>query len=201
MDQEPGNQLDLKVGFELPPDQWSEAAEILYEAFEQKFRPMFGSRELAVGYLSKSFRAERIVTATLNGSLVGIGALIYGKVEPINYGLHRLIRHLGPGTLRFLLVGMVFMLAGKPEDELYVDMLAVDGRFRGRGIGGKMLDFIIDFAMTRGFRGVSLHVIDTNDRARAFYEERGFEERGHVRIIPWDRVLGFKGAFEMVYRI
>ena len=201
MDPSSRDQRGLEVGFGLPTEQRWVAAEILYEAFQQKFRPMFGSRDLAVKYVAGNFKAQRVVTATLNGSIVGIGGLKYGNEGPMDYGLRRLIQCLGPVTMRFLLVGMIFMLTRVPKDELYIDMIAVSSRFRGRGIGGEMLDFILTFAREQGFSGVSLHVIDTNPEARKFYAERGFLECGYIRIFPWDRILGFKGAYKMLHRL
>jgi ribosomal protein S18 acetylase RimI-like enzyme len=190
----------LEVGFGLPPGQETRAAEILCEAFDHILRPMFGSRDLAREYISGNLVPEGIVSATIDGSVVGLAALRFDGVEPLDFGFWRLVGHLGPGVLRFFLVGMVFMLTRHKTGEMYLDMLAVDSGHRGMGIGGSIIEFILDFARKEGFPAVSLHVIDSSQRARRFYEGRGFEERGYVRIFPWDRVLGFRGAYEMYRR-
>jgi ribosomal protein S18 acetylase RimI-like enzyme len=158
---------------------------------------MFGSRELALEYFSGNFVPEGIVSATINGSVVGLAALRYGEIEPVEFGFWRLVRHLGPRIMRFMLVGAVFVLTRQREGELYIDMLAVDSEHRGMGIGGRIMEFVLNFARDEGFAAVGLHVIDSSKRARKFYESWGFEERGYTRIFPWDRILGFKGAHDM----
>jgi ribosomal protein S18 acetylase RimI-like enzyme len=196
-----GTPANLEVGLGLPPDQNLPAAELLYEAFDHIFRPLFGSREVAVGYISENLVPERIVSATVRGSVIGLGALKYGNVEPVDYGFLKLLRYLGLGIFRFLLVGLVFVLESERKDELYLEMLAVDSGFRGRGVGGSIMEFVFDYARNNGFEVVSLHVIDTAEGARNFYRKWGFEERDYTKIFPWDGILGFKGVYEMCHEV
>jgi len=50
-------------------------------------------------------------------------------------------------------------------------------RFRS-GIGRALVERALDAARARAFREVTLWVLDTNDGARAFYEECGFRSDG-----------------------
>ena len=45
---------------------------------------------------------------------------------------------------------------------------------RGNGIGGAAMDELLNFAAARGLHAVELFVLDHNERARTFYERRGF---------------------------
>jgi ribosomal protein S18 acetylase RimI-like enzyme len=64
------------------------------------------------------------------------------------------------------------------------------------------MNFIIDFARSEGYKQVRLFVIDTNERAKTFYERIGFSHKGmQMLLFPWNRILGFNGAHEMVYTI
>ena len=80
-------------------------------------------------------------------------------------------------------------LAGSP----YLKSIAVAEPFRGKGVGGALMDF----AEAR-FRGESRHfflcVSSFNDRARSFYERRGYHPVGELP----DHVVD--GAAEVLMR-
>jgi len=46
--------------------------------------------------------------------------------------------------------------------------------YRNLGIGGIMLDFLIDYAKQLGYMEISLGVDKTNKNARHLYEKKGF---------------------------
>lgn len=48
----------------------------------------------------------------------------------------------------------------------------------GRGLGRALMEAILDRARQRGFRCVTLWVLDANQRARRFYEKLGFSTDG-----------------------
>jgi GNAT superfamily N-acetyltransferase len=52
--------------------------------------------------------------------------------------------------------------------------LAVAGPLRGRGVGIRLMEAVLDWARARGFRSVSLEVVDANPGARCLYERLGF---------------------------
>jgi ribosomal protein S18 acetylase RimI-like enzyme len=64
---------------------------------------------------------------------------------------------------------------GHPPDSLYVDALAVDTRFRRRGVALALLEHAASTAATRGLSGVSLDTAETNEAAVALYRRAGFE--------------------------
>ena len=57
---------------------------------------------------------------------------------------------------------------------LYVDDLCVDEKFRGKGIGKKLLNFAIELAKEKGCYNVTLNVWSRNQSALKFYEACGF---------------------------
>jgi ribosomal-protein-alanine N-acetyltransferase len=56
--------------------------------------------------------------------------------------------------------------------------IAVHPRFRGQGLGGLLLDRILEVACARGVRSLFLEVRLSNDAAAALYQSRGFTEIG-----------------------
>jgi ribosomal protein S18 acetylase RimI-like enzyme len=59
---------------------------------------------------------------------------------------------------------------------LYLNTLAVAPWARGLALGGTLLDFSLEWAGELGYAGLSLHVWEDNESARAMYRNRGFVE-------------------------
>jgi len=71
-------------------------------------------------------------------------------------------------------------------DEAELATLAVAPEQRGRGIGGALLDHLLQAALELGVRSVFLEVRASNEGAIALYRERGFRHVG-VRRQYYDR--------------
>jgi ribosomal protein S18 acetylase RimI-like enzyme len=56
---------------------------------------------------------------------------------------------------------------------LFIDLLAVNRRRRGAGIGGALLLYAQKYGRERGCRRMQLHVNDTNDKGIRFYLKNG----------------------------
>ena len=70
-------------------------------------------------------------------------------------------------------------------DRLHVGELYVREPYRGEGVAGDLLDRVDGTAAARGCERVTLDVDVGNERARAFYEKRGFAVARHRMV---DRV-------------
>ena len=57
---------------------------------------------------------------------------------------------------------------------LYIDDLCVLDCYRKQGIGGKMLDYVLDFARENGVEQITLNVWQGNEPAISFYKDKGF---------------------------
>lgn len=60
-----------------------------------------------------------------------------------------------------------------PIKTLYVDDLCVNKAFRGKGIGKKLYEYVIEFARNNGFYNVTLNVWADNVSAVSFYKKLG----------------------------
>jgi ribosomal-protein-alanine N-acetyltransferase len=63
-------------------------------------------------------------------------------------------------------------------DQAELANIAVVPEARGRGLGGLLLDHLVEVARERGVRSVFLEVRDSNRIARELYAGRGFREVG-----------------------
>ena len=61
-----------------------------------------------------------------------------------------------------------------PNKRVYLSRMIVKKEARNRGIGGIILDFLIDYAKRRGFNEISIGVDIDNLNARHLYEKKGF---------------------------
>jgi ribosomal-protein-alanine N-acetyltransferase len=61
-------------------------------------------------------------------------------------------------------------------DESEILNIAVDAAYRGRGLGGRLLDSAVVEVRSRGANAVFLEVRESNEPARRLYASRGFKE-------------------------
>lgn len=59
--------------------------------------------------------------------------------------------------------------------------VSVDREWRGRGVGGALIEESVRWAVANGITRVQAYVFDTNPRALALYERHGFEREGLCR--------------------
>ncbi|NTU72042.1 MAG: GNAT family N-acetyltransferase [Coriobacteriia bacterium] len=80
-------------------------------------------------------------------------------------------------------VGLVDLIGGSLPDESHVGTfgLSVDRDWRARGVGGALLDALVDWAATAGVSRIQGYVWATNPRALALYERHGFEREGLLK--------------------
>ena len=60
---------------------------------------------------------------------------------------------------------------------IYVDSMAVDEKYRGKGIGHAFFDFLKDLRKQKGYDGIELQVNAKNEAAYKFYTDYGFNNK------------------------
>lgn len=68
---------------------------------------------------------------------------------------------------------------------IYIDDLCVDEKARGRHIGKKLYDYVLDYAKTQGCYNVTLNVWSDNKNAFEFYEKMGM----HIQKYGMEKIL------------
>lgn len=70
------------------------------------------------------------------------------------------------------IVGFIAYYKDYVQKVVYIPLIAVDGSFRGKGIGGTMLDVLFESNVFISF--IRLEVLKNNKRAFRFYMQQGF---------------------------
>jgi len=90
-----------------------------------------------------------------------------------------------------------FCIAQFGDDSVHLSLLAVDSDWRRRGIGRKLVHWMLASARVAGGAAVHVEMRLTNSSARAFYSALGFEEAevvaGYYR--------GVESALRMILRL
>lgn len=84
-----------------------------------------------------------------NGEFVGEGSLLFDRGDP-DYTI--------------------------PQQRIYLSRMVVKKEFRNRGIGGFLIDYIVNYAQKLGYKEISLGVDIDNSVARHLYEKKGFTD-------------------------
>lgn len=111
--------------------------------------------------------------AELNGEIAGIMVLYSGEAAPM------LDRNLSAWLLAKGATNVEVDAESLP-DELYIDTVCIDTKFRGRGIGTQLLNYAEEVAKQTGIKKLSLNVETQKEPAIRLYERLGYKI-----ISPW----------------
>ena len=68
---------------------------------------------------------------------------------------------------------------------MYIDDLCVDKNCRGKGIGKKLFDYVLEYAKKLGCYNLTLNVWEGNDSAMQFYKNIGLR----IQKIGMEKIL------------
>lgn len=88
-------------------------------------------------------------------------------------------------------VGCVFVVKGRDEHTAKLRLLCLTPAARGLGLGGKLVDEVIAYARSKGYKRVELWTHSCLVAARGIYAKRGF------RLVESEPYVGL-GGFELV---
>jgi ribosomal protein S18 acetylase RimI-like enzyme len=158
----------------LPDDFKVSAIRLYFNALKEKLEPILGSDGRAQEALASNIATDKCLVAICNEKLVGVMGIQTNKRGFVNPKLITMVRIYGSygGILR--MGGLAILHHTIGTDELYVDGVAVASEMRGKGIGSHLFDLLEQAVLKKRIKTISLEVIDTNPRAKAFYERLGF---------------------------
>ncbi|MFI8939545.1 GNAT family N-acetyltransferase [Streptomyces syringium] len=173
------------------------AAELYWDAFGRKLGPALNPPDKAVTFIAAHLNADRAVCALLDGQLVGLAGYQLGGRAFTGGSASDVLRAYGHlrGLHRLPLLAL-FERHPAPG-QLVMDGIAVDPGLRGRGVGSLLIEEVAAVAAEQDHREIRLDVIDTNPRARALYERRGFTAVRTERTPYLRGLLGFGAVTTM----
>jgi len=195
--------IEIYIG--LPEEYLQEAAELFYDSFQQKFKPIMDNREQGISFLQKHLNLKGTMVALNGKELLGIAGLQYEECHFFTPSFSDLTREFG--WLRGILKVIRMRMFNSPDrkGELYLKAVMVQPSMQGRGVGTHLLTGISDYAWAHDFSSIRLDVVDTNPDARRFYEQHGFVATKIRRCpLPFQflcRDMGFSSAITMIKEI
>lgn len=165
------------------PEDAPALAHLYTEAFGSKLRWAFGKQEDALPAVVElllrhdQMRLSETLVAEVDGQVAGMAVLRRDHTYRSRWSaIWRLVRRHVRGwralTATFIMAAMCSNLCTPARS--YLEALAVGSRYRGQGIGTLLLEQCFEESRKAGKREISLHVVDTNPRARQLYERMGF---------------------------
>ncbi|MFI8191996.1 GNAT family N-acetyltransferase [Streptomyces sp. NPDC085946] len=183
----------------VPAGAEQRAAELYWDAFGRKLGPALNPPDKAVPFLTAHLNADRAVCALLDGQLVGLAGYQLGGRALTGGSAAAVLRAYGHLRGLHRLLPLALFERKPTPGQLVMDGIAVDPGIRGCGVGSLLIEEVAAVAVEQDCREVRLDVIDTNPRARALYERRGFTAV-RTQHTPYLRGLMGFGAVTTMHR-
>lgn len=86
---------------------------------------------------------------------------------------------MGEKSIGYIALTLGFSLEFQGRDA-FVDEIYIRANYRGSGIGGKALEFVVRACRSLGVKALHLEVARDNENALALYRKLGFKERSQI---------------------
>ncbi|MBO6604985.1 MAG: GNAT family N-acetyltransferase [Roseicyclus sp.] len=195
----PGIVAELTLVSGFPEDQRERVARLYWQAFRGKLGRVLGPDDKALRFLTPVLHGSHAISAlNADGALVGVAGFSTPQdtfVAGTEADLCKVYGRFGA-----MWRGLLLEMLDRPRS---TEILVMDGIFvapeaRGQGVGSALLDGIVEEAKARGLAGVRLDVIDSNPRAKALYERKGFVACTPQKLGALKWVFGFSSVTPMI---
>ena len=175
----------------LPENYKSSAADLFLNALGEKFIPILGEKNKAKQLLELSINQDNCFSVENESELLGFLAFQINETTFLSPSLTTIISVYGVFGGILKAIGLS-MLGHKTESsEIYIEAVAVSELARGKGIGTKLFDAIFQLANEKGYKTITLQVIDINPRAKELYERIGFKVVKQSKTWPLNKLIGW----------
>lgn len=195
-----GAPLEVTLGFD--DSERNRIAQLYWGAFGAKLGRVLGPEAKALHFIAAALSPDHAYCARdAGGRVLGVAGFKTVKGELVDGGLGDLARAYGIFGALWRTLALSLLSRDEENRRFLLDGLFVAEEARGLGVGSRLLDAIAREAATRGYAEVRLDVIDSNPRARALYERRGFVAMGDSHLGLFAPLFGFRSATTMVRRL
>ncbi len=195
----------LKIVRGFPAHLRQSAAEIYFDAFEQKIGWVLGGKEKAIAFIASiidpKFSLCAISGQGENEKIVGLAGYKTNDGALVGGGFSSLAASFGFFSSLWRAPILALLDREVEPDVLLMDGIAVISDQRGKGTGTKLLQSLATHAKDNGYKYVRLDVIDNNRRARALYERHGFLPKDTDELGPLKHLFGFSSSTRMVLQV
>jgi len=199
----PNKHVEILHG--IPEAYCYRAAEIYFDAFEEKIGWLLGGKKKGIPYIASVLNPEFSICAICRtggaDELAGLVGFKTAQGAMIEEGFSDLVASFGFLSAFWRALALSLLQRRVESGVLLMDGIAVAADQRGAGIGTKLLKAVVNHARRNGYKWIRLDVIDSNPRARALYERFGFDEVETEELGPFKHLFGFSSSTEMVLRI
>ncbi|MBD8497320.1 GNAT family N-acetyltransferase [Paenibacillus arenosi] len=179
----------------LPQDA-NKAAKLMFDAMDWlgdllQLNKVKGPQLVQTLYLKSNtrFSSEHTHVVDIDGEVAGILTTAAGsKLDGLN--LRAAVKGFSFITGKMLKnvakhAGSLLKTKEALDDEYYITTLSVDSKFRGKGIGSKLMDLAEKLARENGYRKCSLTVDANNEKARRLYNQLGYVEQSQFKLMHY----------------
>jgi len=175
----------------LPKKHKGIIADLFLNALGEKFIPILGEKNKAKKLIELSINQDNCFSVENELKLLGFLAFQINESSFFNPSLATLISVYGlfSGILKVISLSMLGYKTN--SNEIHIEAIAVSELARDKGIGTKLFDAIFQLASEKGYKTITLEVIDINPRAKKLYERMGFEVVKQSKTWPLNKLIGW----------
>jgi len=181
----------MKITKGLSPNYNSIAAELFLNALGEKFTPILGDKIKAKELLELSINPNNCFSAIAETELLGLLAFQIKNTNFLSITLKKIFSVYGFWSGIIKAIGLSMLFHKSNSEEIYLEAIAVSESARGKGVGTQLIEALFLFAKEKNLKSITLHVIDTNPKAKELYERLGFCVVKNSRIWPINKIMGF----------
>lgn len=154
-------------------------ARLVYDVDYRTFDMLFKSDKQAVRAISKYLMKKKLndnykVILDDDGNIIGyVSIYLHGDGHEF---------HLKSPKLFLVDILDYFVLCDIGKNDLYLAEIAIDESQRGKGLGGKVLRDVLDYAKSKNYDRVILDADFRNEGAKKLYESLGFKQFNKKRV-------------------
>ena len=192
----------IKAG--IAKEHREDAARLYAIAFEKKFEKLLGSKDEVIDILKDGINTNYAFSViSESNELLGIVGYYHNNSSLMDIKFKKLKNKYGlfSGAYKKIILSILFFKKQDNKKQLLMDGIVVNNNFRGMGIGGALINKLVEFANENKMSTIKLDVIDHNP-AKKLYIRNGFVKTHHIKNLKIVKYLiGVGGLTTMVKKL